>query len=93
LIRVTARPVVSFRSGRRDWVGHRDQIRQIPEVLGGSGKEELIAGAAGSSEPQTVEPDNAFEVREQHLNLLPFTAKGLVASVLAISSAISRAPS
>ena len=29
--------------------GHRDQLGQLPEVLGGGGEEELVAGAAGAA--------------------------------------------
>src|SRR5260221_14304038 len=32
-----------------DRLWHRDQSRQLPEVLGGGGEEEFVTGAAGSS--------------------------------------------
>ena len=44
-----------------------DELGEFSEVLGGGGEEELVAGAVGTSSSQSVEPEDAFEVREQQL--------------------------
>ncbi len=57
-------------SGRRE-AGHRDEFGELPKVLGGCCEDEFITRAARSSKSQTVEPENALEMSEQHLNLFP----------------------
>ena len=49
----------------------RQHLGQLAEVLSGSGEEELIFGAVGASEAEAIQLEDALEVREQHLNLLP----------------------
>ena len=49
--------------------------RQTPEVLSDSCEQELIASAAHSTQPQAGEVQDAFEVREQHLNFLAIFAR------------------
>jgi len=49
--------------------------RQTPEVLSDSCEQELIASAAHSAQPQAGEVQDAFEVREQHLNFLAIFAR------------------
>jgi hypothetical protein len=51
-------------------VRHGTRSYRKSEVLGGGGEEELVAGAAWSSQPQAIELQDAFQVREQHLDLL-----------------------
>ena len=46
------------------------EFRHFPEVLGGGGEVELVAGAVWSAQSQAIEPEDALEVREQHLDLL-----------------------
>ena len=53
----------------------RDEFREFPEVLGGCCEEELVSGAVGSAEAQPVEPEDAFEVCKQHLDLLSGIAR------------------
>jgi hypothetical protein len=60
--------------------------------LGGGGEVEFIAGATRPAQPQPVEPQNAFEVREQHLDLFALIARGLVGLSLGdLASKIARA--
>jgi hypothetical protein len=51
------------------------QLGEFAEVLDGCREVELVLGAVGSSEAEAVEADDAFEVREQHLDLLPGVAR------------------
>ena len=46
-------------------------FRQFPEVLGGGGEEEFVARAAWTAQSETSETEDAFEVGEEHLDLLP----------------------
>ena len=41
----------------------------ISEFLGSCCEEELVAGTIRSSQSKSIELENAFEVREQHLDL------------------------
>jgi len=56
--------------------GKRDQLRQFPEVLGGGCEQELVVSAGWSSQPQPIELEDAFEVSEQHLDLLAQPSRG-----------------
>ena len=57
------------------WGGwHRDQLCHLAEVLGGGGEEELVSCSVWTSQTQAIHPEDALEVREQHLDLLPLTA-------------------
>jgi hypothetical protein len=56
------------------WALRRDELGEFAQVLGDGGEVELISGALGTSEPQAVELQDAFEVRKQHLDLLPFSS-------------------
>ena len=47
-----------------------NEPRQFPEVLGGGSEEELVFGAVRTSQAQAIELQDAFKVREQHLDLL-----------------------
>jgi hypothetical protein len=49
-------------------------LGQFPEVLGDGCEVELIAGTAGTAQSQSVELQDALEVRKQHLHLLPLIA-------------------
>jgi hypothetical protein len=42
--------------------------------LGGGGEEELVSCAVWTSQAQAVHPEDALEVREQHLDLLSLAA-------------------
>lgn len=50
--------------------GHRPELGEFSEVLGGWGEQELIAGATWSAQSEPSEPEDALEVGEQHLDLL-----------------------
>ena len=54
--------------GRRGW--HRDQLRHLPEVLGGGGEGELVSRTVRASKSQAIEPEDALEMSEEHLDLL-----------------------
>jgi hypothetical protein len=43
--------------------------------LGRGGQKELVAGAIWTTEPQSSQFQNAFEVRKQHLDLLSLSAR------------------
>jgi hypothetical protein len=53
-------------------IGH--QPGQSAQVLGGCRHQKLVLCSGWSSETQAVEPENAFEMREQHLDLLASVA-------------------
>ncbi len=53
---------------------HGAQLGEFPEDLGDRGEEELVSGALGPSQAQAVELQDAFEVGEQHLDLLPLSS-------------------
>ena len=52
--------------GRR----RRDELRQFPQVLGGGRQQELVFGSARPTQAQSVEPEIALQMSEQHLDLL-----------------------
>ena len=68
-----ARPLAS---GGRWGDLERDQSGHFAQVLGGGGEEELVSGAAGSAKAQPIQPEDALEVGEQHLDLLPLAPGG-----------------
>ena len=49
-----------------------DELRQFPQILGCGGKEELIFPPSRPTQAQSVEPEDALQVSEQHLELLSF---------------------
>src|SRR5262245_43395640 len=53
----------------------QDQLCQLSEVLGAGRQEELVPSATWTSQPEPVEAQDALQVREQHFDLLPFTAR------------------
>jgi hypothetical protein len=40
--------------------------------LGGGGQQELVFGSAGSAQAQSIEPEDALQMTEEHLDLLSF---------------------
>jgi hypothetical protein len=63
-----ARAQAGFRAGRRI------SFASFP-VLGGGSQEEFVPSATWTSQPEPVQAQDALEVREQHFDLLPFTAR------------------
>jgi hypothetical protein len=55
--------------------GRQDQLCQLSEVLGGGRQEELVPSTKGASQSEAIEAQDALQVREQHLDLLPFTPR------------------
>jgi len=51
-----------------------DEFRQLSEVLGGGGQQELVFGAARPAQAQSVEPEDALQMSKEHLDLLLFAA-------------------
>jgi hypothetical protein len=52
------------------WWPWWSEFRQSPEVLGDCCKQEFVSHTAWISQPQTRHPENAFEVSNEHLDLL-----------------------
>jgi hypothetical protein len=50
---------------------NRDQFCQFPKVLGRGCEVELVLGAVRAAKTQAVEPQDALQVGEKHLDLLP----------------------
>jgi hypothetical protein len=55
-----------------DWPRYWDQLRQFPQILGGGGQKELVFRSAGATQAQSVEPEDALQVSEEHLDLFSF---------------------
>jgi hypothetical protein len=49
-----------------------DELRKLAEVLSGGCEVELVAGTARTTQSKSVEPEDALEVGEGHLDLLAF---------------------
>ena len=62
-------------SGGEDRLLEGRQLRQFPEILGCGGQQELVLGAARSAEAQSIEPEDALQMSEEHLDL-PSLATG-----------------
>jgi hypothetical protein len=54
---------------------HWDQLCELTQVLSSSCKVELVAGTARPSQSQSIQPQNAFEVSEQHLDLFALASR------------------
>jgi hypothetical protein len=52
---------------RTDYAGGRSQLCQLSKILRGSREQELVAGAEGTSQSETAEAQDAFEMGKQHL--------------------------
>jgi len=61
-------------SSSEDWRWKRDELRQLPQILGGGCQEELVFRSARSAQAQLTEPENALQVSKQHLDLLSLPA-------------------
>ena len=49
---------------------HCSKLRQLPQILSGGCKEELVSGALRSAQAQTAELEDALEMGKEHLDLL-----------------------
>jgi hypothetical protein len=54
-----------------------EELCEFPEVLGGGRQVELVAGTIRPSQSQTVELQDALQVRKEHFDLLALTPRGL----------------
>ena len=59
----------------RQWGGQWDQLCQLSEVLDCGSEEELVLSTGRTSQPEPIEAQDALEMREQHLDLLPFASR------------------
>ena len=50
--------------------GKRDELREFPQVLGGGGQKEFIFSSVWPAQTQSVQPKDALQMCEQHLDLL-----------------------
>src|SRR3984885_12260209 len=57
--------------GRRE----RNELRQLSEVLGGGGQQELISGSTRPTQAQSIQPEDALQMSEEHLDLLSFSTR------------------
>src|ERR1700722_19866167 len=62
--------------------GDRDRLCELAEVLGGGSKEEPVSSTRRAAQPEPVETQDALEVREQHLDFLPYTPRSHVSNSL-----------
>jgi hypothetical protein len=67
------RPFATTPRGKRAWAllwlgglqrRARDELCELPEILGGSRQEELVSSTQWASQPETVEAQDALQVRE-----------------------------
>ena len=70
---VVRRLVPRLCGGCGGWHGY--QLGHFAEVLGGGGEEELVSCSVWTSQAQAIHPEDALEVREQHLDLLSLAAR------------------
>ena len=52
--------------GRRE----RDELRQVPQILGGGGQKEFVFCSVWAALAQSIEPEDAFQMSEEHPDLL-----------------------
>ena len=71
----------------------RPQAGEPPEVLSGGGEEKFVAGSVGTPEAQAGKAQDALEMSEQHLDLLPTATASAYSGVAASARAMSRASS
>jgi hypothetical protein len=57
------------------WGRHLDQLCQLSEVLFGGSQQEFVLSTKWTSQPEPIEAQDAIQMREQHFDLLPFTAR------------------
>jgi hypothetical protein len=65
-------------SPRWHWRRCRNQDRELPEVLGGGGKVELVSSPIRTAQSEPIELQDALEVCEQHLDLFALAPRGLI---------------
>ena len=53
-----------------------DQFSEFSQVRGGRREQELVVYAAGTTEPQSIKPEGAFEAGKVHFNLLALSPRG-----------------
>jgi transposase len=64
-----------FASCGEDGHRERNELRQLSEVLGGGGQQELIFGSTRPMQAQSIQPEDALQMSEEHLDLLSFATR------------------
>jgi hypothetical protein len=82
----------SFASHGEDWRGKGDELRQLPQILGGGCQEELVFRSARSAQAQFAEPEDALQVSEEHLDPRSAQQSVLRAQTLSIRIACETPP-
>ena len=57
-----------FASCGKDGCRERNELRQLSEVLGGGGQQELIFGSTRPTQAQSIQPEDALQMSEEHLD-------------------------
>ncbi|MET4035861.1 hypothetical protein ABIB94_007558 [Bradyrhizobium sp. JR7.2] len=57
----------------------RNQRREPPQILSDGSQNKLVLGAPWAAQSKSAEPQDALQVSEPHLNLLPLTSRLLKA--------------
>jgi hypothetical protein len=78
-LRATATAISEAKTGLlassgEDWRWKGDELRQLPQILGGGCQEALVFRSARSPQAQLTEPEDALQVSKQHLDLLSLPA-------------------
>jgi hypothetical protein len=55
--------------------GQWDKLCQLPEVIERGSQEELVSSTKWTSQPEPIETQDALEMCEQHIGLLPLTPR------------------
>jgi hypothetical protein len=58
-----------------DWRRERNELRQFPQILGSGGQKELVFRSARAAQAQSIEPEDALQMSEEHLDLLSLAAR------------------
>ena len=78
ICRFLARLFLAFRScgccGHLRW-SRTEPFRHSSKILRGRGQQELVFRSAWPAQSKPVKPENSFEVREEHLDLLALLAR------------------
>jgi hypothetical protein len=72
-----------MRARGSDWCPRYQPLRHTAQILGGGSQQELVLRTASTAQSQSIELQDALQVREEHFNLLAIlTAPGSVSETL-----------